>query len=490
MDKDNYKEMVKAVLDQLKSVKKIILSNEKNLLFLYEDLHPDNMINAKNLIHYLTLRTIDIRELQDKLHALGLSSLSISESHIMGQINAILSVLGQKAGSEDEISTYEYSKKSVAEKISGLFGPKESEVQRHIMVTIDSKWTENFDKYESLLKAGMNIARINCAHDDEKIWLRMIENIHLASESTGIPCKIYMDLAGPKIRTILKDKKPMSIIPNGKVFLASKSDFRKIRKNKIIGCVVEKLTDQLKTGEHVFFDDGLIKTVVREIKSNYVVLEIISIATKKPRIKPEKGINFPDSRVQFPSLTNFDKECLPFISEHADMVGYSFVKDKNDIELLREEFGGKNMPAIILKIETSRAVYNLPSLLLECMKEKFSGVMIARGDLAVEIGFEKLSEIQEEILWICEAAHIPVIWATQVLETMNKKGIATRSEITDAAKSSGADCVMLNKGEHIVKTVKTLKNIFRRMGDHHYKKRFIFRPLSIAKKFLEEEIND
>ncbi|MBK9334453.1 MAG: pyruvate kinase, partial [Ignavibacteria bacterium] len=87
---------------------------------------------------------------------------------------------------------------------------------------------------------------------------------------------------------------------------------------------------------------------------------------------------------------------------------------------------------IILKIETTEAVNNLPSLLIQGMKDKYFGVMIARGDLAVEIGFERMSEIQEEILWICEAAHIPVIWATQVLDSLNKSGIATRSEVTDA----------------------------------------------------------
>ena len=482
---DDFQESKQEVLADLKALRKAIVANEQRFQALFEDLHPDNLINAKNLLHYLTLRTIDIRDLQDKLHSLGLSSLSISESHILGQINAILRFWLQKIDHEHHICTYEYSKISVQEKIAGLFGIKDSKDQRHIMVTIDGKWSDNYEKFESLLKAGMNIARINCAHDDEKIWIRMIENIKIASYSTGKPCKIYVDLAGPKIRTILKDKEPLPVSIGGKIFLASKPEFKKLKKKKTIGCIVENLTSQLKTGEHVYFDDGLIKSVVIEVKSNYAILEIISIASKKPRIKHEKGINFPDTLLHFPALTSFDKECLPFIADHADMVGYSFVKDKRDIELLREAFQGMKIPAIILKVENTQAVYNLPSLLFECMKEEFSGVMIARGDLAVEIGFEKLSEIQEEILWICEAAHIPVIWATQVLENLNKKGTATRSEITDAAMSSGADCVMLNKGDNIVKAVKTLKNIFRRMGDHHYKKRFLFRPLKIAIQFIK-----
>ena len=120
------------------------------------------------------------------------------------------------------------------------------------------------------------------------------------------------------------------------------------------------------------------------------------------------------------------------------------------------------------------------------MKEKSFGVMIARGDLAVEIGFERLSEIQEEILWICEAAHVPVIWATQVLETLNKTGFATRSEMTDAAMGVMAECVMLNKGNYLVKTILALDNILKRQMGHVDKKRYIMRPLGVAKNFLDE----
>jgi pyruvate kinase len=120
------------------------------------------------------------------------------------------------------------------------------------------------------------------------------------------------------------------------------------------------------------------------------------------------------------------------------------------------------------------------------MEEEHMGVMIARGDLAVEIGFERMSEIQEEILWLCEAAHIPVIWATQVLETLNKSGVATRSEVTDAAHSVMAECVMLNKGEHVIRTLEALKEILKRSGEHRIKKRYTFRPLSIAERFFRQ----
>ncbi len=119
------------------------------------------------------------------------------------------------------------------------------------------------------------------------------------------------------------------------------------------------------------------------------------------------------------------------------------------------------------------------------MRHSNIGVMIARGDLAVEIGFDRISEVQEELLWICEAAHIPVIWATQVLENLAKKGMPTRAEISDVSRSAHADCVMLNKGEFINNAIKTTRNIISRMQSHGYKKKSELRPLSIATKGLE-----
>lgn len=186
-----------------------------------------------------------------------------------------------------------------------------------------------------------------------------------------------------------------------------------------------------------------------------------------------------------PALTEFDIKCLPFIKRHADMVGYSFVQSAADLMQLQQLLPHNEKLAIILKIETAEAVLNLPSLLLTGLKQQKLGVMIARGDLAVEIGFERMSEIQEEILWLCEAAHVPVIWATQVLDNLNKLGMATRSEITDAAHAVQAECVMINKGPHTIQTIETLRNILDRSGGHHAKKRHIFRLLNIASNFLD-----
>jgi pyruvate kinase len=132
---------------------------------------------------------------------------------------------------------------------------------------------------------------------------------------------------------------------------------------------------------------------------------------------------------------------------------------------------------IVLKIENRTAFEQLPDLLLAAMGSPSVGVMIARGDLAVEMGYERLAEVQEEILWLAEAALVPAIWATQVLETLAKQGTPSRAEITDAAMGERAECVMLNKGSHILEAIHALDDILSRMQAHQHKKRAMLRRL-------------
>jgi pyruvate kinase len=174
-----------------------------------------------------------------------------------------------------------------------------------------------------------------------------------------------------------------------------------------------------------------------------------------------------------------------FVATHADMVALSFVNSVEDVRELRTllEPLGDEQPAIVLKIETRRGFENLAAMLIEAMKGPRCAVMIARGDLAVECGFERLAEVQEEILWLCEAAHVPVIWATQVLESLAKEGLPSRAEVTDAAMAHRAECVMLNKGPYIVDAVKALDDIFRRMHGHQAKKQPMLRRLGVATNF-------
>jgi pyruvate kinase len=165
------------------------------------------------------------------------------------------------------------------------------------------------------------------------------------------------------------------------------------------------------------------------------------------------------------------------------MVGLSFVNRSEDVRALHAELRrlGAEHLGIVLKIETRAGFDRLPSLLVEAMRNPSIGVMIARGDLAVECGYERLAEVQEEILWMCEPAHVPVIWATEVLEKLAKTGTPSRAEITDAAMGERAECVMLNKGAHLTEAVRVLDDILRRrMQAHQNKKRAMLRPLRVS----------
>jgi pyruvate kinase len=201
------------------------------------------------------------------------------------------------------------------------------------------------------------------------------------------------------------------------------------------------------------------------------------------KLGADKGINFPDSDLRLPALTGLDLELLPVVAKFADLIGLSFVHDPDDVLTLQHRLGQLqgNRPGIVLKLETRKAFETLPLLILAALRSESTGLMIARGDLAVECGFERMAEIQEEILWICEAAHMPVIWATQVLETLAKEGLPSRAEITDAAMGVRAECVMLNKGPHILEAIRALDDILRRMVDHQSKKRPMLRSLRVAR---------
>jgi pyruvate kinase len=252
-----------------------------------------------------------------------------------------------------------------------------------------------------------------------------------------------------------------------------------------IGVSLPQILDHAKPGEPVWFDDGKIGGVIRAVNSESVSAEITQARPEGEKLGAEKGINLPETRIDIPALTSDDLEALKFIVQHADLVGYSFVRTESDVRQLLErleELGGQRL-GLILKIETRKGFDNLPRLILAAMRTRSIGIMIARGDLAVECGYQRLAEVQEEILWICEAAHVPVIWATQVLESLSKKGMPSRAEITDAAMGERAECVMLNKGPYAVDAVRALADILKRMQAHQEKKRSMLRQLRLAASF-------
>jgi pyruvate kinase len=569
------------------------------------NVHPKYVRSAKNLIHYLALRSFDNVLIEEKISDLELPSTTNNEGSILNGLISFKTILNTLLKKEEKLPepfiNNKEAKNLLKKNTKALFGKSHKKRRTRIMVTQPTLAAEEKDFAKSLIKKGMNAARINCAHDDENVWKTIIEHI----KSSNLDCKIMMDLGGPKLRTgkmkpgpkvvhikphrnnlgqvvnpalvwlapfgilppnhktadfiipvnkkwlkktkkgsyiIFKDardkkcklvieetdgigrwalcsdsafvtsdtllnvfleKKSKSeiqsvqeILPLEEVIYLFEGDLLRLDKTPTLGepakldengkvteiahisCSLPEVFSSINIKEKVFFDDGKIEGVIKEKHSDYLLIEIISTKKNGGKLKAEKGINFPNSILNVSGLTEKDKQDLKFVTKHADAVNFSFVNNKQDVEDLLNEM--KQLEAtlgIILKIETQEAYKNLPSIILKAMENYPIGVMIARGDLAIETGWDNFAIIQEEILRLCEAAHIPDIWATQVLETLAKKGIPTRSEITDAAMAQRAECVMLNKGYYIEKAVKMLHNILCEMQRIQKKKKNIFPEL-------------
>lgn len=246
-----------------------------------------------------------------------------------------------------------------------------------------------------------------------------------------------------------------------------------------IPCLPAEVFDFLSEGEPVLIDEGRIAARIQRLDPDGALLTVVRARPEGEKLLPEKAVNFPDSALGLPALTPKDLADLDFIVAHADMVGYSFVQSGEDMDRLVQALAerGGNQLGIVAKIETRRAVQNLPEIIVHGAGRHPFGVMIARGDLAVEIGYDRLAEIQEEILWLCEAAHVPVIWATQVLEGLVKRGLPSRAEITDAAMAERAECVMINKGPFVLDAIALLDEVVERMQAHQQKKSARLRAL-------------
>jgi pyruvate kinase len=609
-----------ALLGELDALARDMNQAETQNRSLLEGIKPQSRASACNLLHYLALRRHDLRKLQPRLTALGLSSLGRSEARILESVDSVRAALSALARDEavrtivdtDGVEAQEL----LADRTRALLGPAPANRDVRIMVTMPTEAADDYTLVYSLVRAGMDCMRINCAHDNRATWGRMIEHLRKASEALNRPCRVAMDIAGPKLRTgplqpgpavikISPDRDPFGhILAPARIWLTdnrrrrappaaaraslpvSSQDLRRVNvnddldftdargsarslhvldvtpdgvwaelcktaylvpgtklfrrgaKRKVALCTIGKLTTparavivrpgdsllvtrNLKTGqparrdargqlltparigctlpeafEHVrpghaiWFDDGKIGGVIERVEPHRVCVKIQHARERGEKLQSDKGINLPDTVLPFSAMTAKDVEDLKFIVRHADIVSLSFANDAADVRLLNKHLkrlGGDDL-GVILKIETRRGFENLPEMLFAALRFARCGVMIARGDLAVECGFERLAEVQEEILWICEAAHVPVIWATQVLESLAKEGIPSRAEITDAAMSERAECVMLNKGPHICKAVTVLDDILQRMQTHVTKKRSILRGLKLADRFLAKEV--
>jgi pyruvate kinase len=562
------------------------------------DTVPEKQFSARNLVHYWALRQVDLRQMQAELAHVGLSSLGRSEPHVQATLRAVASALAAMLGGgwwppEDVAVDLDKGSNLLRQNAVDLLGHLPTGRAARIMVTLPSEAATDSSLVRELVEAGMNIARINCAHDDPQAWRAMAEHVRAASTSADTPCLIAMDLSGPKLRTgplepgprvvrlhprrnalghvvapargwltsaqnpseppaagmvalpvpddwltkrrtgdviALTDtrgshrKMQMASAPGGFVITCAKTTYLAtgtklavedhdeaevgelpLTEQHItlgagdilhltrdcspapvdaeaiprIGCTLPEVFDHARVGETVFFDDGKLRGRVLSADPERLAVRIDHPPLGDAKLKAGKGINLPDTALPVAALTRNDLDDLSTVVEVADLVQVSFVRYPSDVEQLLDELTrlGDDRLGIVLKIETRDAFERLPELLLTAMRRRRVGVMIARGDLAVECGYERMAEVQEEILWLCEAAHLPVIWATQVLEQLAKTGVPSRAEISDAAMSERAECVMLNKGPYIDEAVTALDNILRRMTSHHYKKNALLRPL-------------
>lgn len=559
----------------------------------------DALSSRVNLAHYLALRGLDLRALQDRLAEVGLSSLGRCEAHVLASLSQVLHLLGRllqrpdPAPGLDGAADFRSGNRSLIQRADRLLGEGGSGHGVRIMVTLPGEAAEDPALLRQLIEAGMQCARINCAHDGPEAWRAMVRHLREAEVASGRPCRLLMDLPGFKLRTgplgegpsvlhlrpqrdalgrvVAPGRWPVTAWQQGQVpagrlplpasvcarlqpgdrlvsrdtrdkrrvfelqqeagawwalgraasYLTEGSPLRLERhlagrwerlaewtlrglparpgrlrlqvgdrlllrpdqepggwaedadgRLAVIGCSLPQVLAALRPGQPVWIDDGRLGGRVDQVSRDGALLHITQAPRGGANLRADKGLNFPETELDLPGLSPQDLAVLDQVLEDADLIGYSFVESAGDMECLMRELGrrGRSDIGILAKIETRRAVRNLPEILFAALGRHPLGVMIARGDLAVELGGERLAEIQEEILWLCEAAHVPAVWATQVLETLTKKGVISRPELTDAAMSGRAECVMLNKGPHVVDAVRTLDDILTRMQAHQYKK--------------------
>ena len=593
-------ERLRSLLGTLEELRARCSRAEHEFRHALAEVRPSHRASARNVVHYVALRRLDLRRIQADLARLGLSSLSRSEAHVMGSLDTVIGVLGCLNGGGRPArlpARLEGHSLRLERNADRLLGPLAIDRATRVMVTLPSDAADRPEVAAELVKAGMDIARINCAHDTPAAWRAMAEHVHTAATAQGRTCRIAMDLAGPKVRTgplplgppVLRvaprrDRRgvvlapaplwlhdgssntpaqpgvtEVPVVPEGVLSGCHAGDVIRlrdarnatrrllvveVRPNRVlvevgkttyletglelelrtdearvtatigslprpetalrlhvgdeliltripdepeagaagelrVSCTLPEVFEHARVGHRVWFDDGKIGAVVAERCADELKLQIIDARPGGSKLRDAKGINLPDTELPIPVLTAQDEADLATAVELADIIDVSFVRSAADVELVQDRLAalGAEQVGLVLKIETVAGFERLPEVLLAAMRSKHIGVMIARGDLAVEAGYERMAEVQEEISWLCEAADVPVIWATQVLDQLARTGRPSRAEVTDVAVAARAECIMLNKGPHIVAAMETLLDIDRRMREHQHKKQSLLRRL-------------
>jgi pyruvate kinase len=446
--------------------------------------------SATNLSHYLALRRHDLRPLQHQLMTFGLSSLGRLEGRVIPALDAVLASLARLAGraptAYPPVEAFFAGEKLLAARAHEVLGPASTRGTT-LLVTCPSEAADGPEFIRGLAEAGVEALRINCAHDTAEAWGRMIAHARTAEAATGRRMVVLMDLGGPKVRTgeTRCPEDDNHLRPGAKFALVRPGGLTHLPDDApafAAECLLPEAIDAVRPGHRIFIDDAKAGATVLRCEPWGIIAEINHAKARGVKLRAEKGLSFPDTDLLVSPLTPKDLEDLKFVAAHADGISYSFVQSPEDVAVLQDELARLRPKdwqslSLVLKIETSRAVRNLPATVVQAASCQPTAIMIARGDLAAEIGFVRTAEIQEEILWVAEAAQVPVIWATQVLESLVRKGVKVRGEMTDAAAAARAECVMLNKGPYVLEAVAQLDRLLARMAEHQHKKTPQLRPL-------------
>jgi pyruvate kinase len=432
---------------------------------------------AENLAAFLALRRRDLTELQRELSRFGLSSLGRAAHRVLPNLEAVLVSLHELAGNAAPLPRPSAAQQRaglerIRARATELFGPDPGGPSTRILVTLPESLAGKPQGCRQLLEAGADLARINGAHGDAHSWSALLEAWRGGAAALGRRAPVLLDLPGPKCRTLEVHGGRSRKLRRGDRFVLGRALPAAIEPGLRAAATLAfpELLAELAPGHRVYYDDGKLLARVLEVDRERALLEVLGAKSGGVRLRADKGLNYPDLELTLEPLGPDDLVALDFAVQQADLIGFSFVQRPEDVRRLQQELerrlAGAPLPPVVLKVETALAVRNLPRLLVQAGARQPVAVMVARGDLAVEVGFARLAEIQGQLLDLCRAAQVPVIWATQVFEGLVKRGWPTRAETTDASLAQSADCVMLNKGEHLLDGVRLLDDVLRRMDRH------------------------
>lgn len=316
--------------------------------------------------------------------------------------------------------------------------------------------SESEANLKSCLMAGMNVARLNFSHGDHSQHLKVIKSLHKLSGELKAPVAILQDLQGPKIR--VGKIKSLDIASGEEVVVVGDGESVRVGDKKVIPIDIKNLHQYVKAEDQILIEDGLLELKVKKVVKNQILCEVIHGGTVKER----KGVNLPNVPFPMSSLTPKDIEDLKFgLSQDVDYIALSFVRSAKDIVELRKYIKkyGKST-RVVAKIEMADAITNLQEII-----EVSDAVMVARGDLAVEVGQARLAGLQKRIIHMCNEIGRPVITATQMLESMKENPRPTRAEVTDVVNAvlDGSDALMLSaesaSGKYPMASIRTMHEL-------------------------------